>query len=119
MAFLTGANILVGGAAAVPGFEGGFDISVDNELRFFSIFWMAYGGLCFWVTNDFSQRGFLIPFIALIFFIGGLARLVSVVTQGVPSNVLVGAMVLEWLLPAVIYFIYKKYLHLGATARGK
>ena len=34
VAFLTGANILVGGASAVPGYEGGFDVSVDTESRF-------------------------------------------------------------------------------------
>jgi len=118
VAFLTGANIIIGGAAAVPGFEGTLDISVDNELRFFSVFWVAYGGLCIWVTNDFHQRGAFVPFIALVFFIGGLARLVSLVTQGEPSNILMGAMVLEWLLPVLIYFCYKKYMRLETPATG-
>ncbi len=47
MVAATGLNVLIGGAPAIPGAVPGTEATVDNELRFFSVFWLAYGGFCF------------------------------------------------------------------------
>ena len=108
VAAITGLNVLFGGASAIPGSSGGVEATVDNELRFFSVFWLAYGGFCYWVARHIQAQYRFIPFIALAFFVGGLGRLISMVSVGTPATVLIPAMILELVLPLIIYAIYRK-----------
>ncbi len=108
VALATGLNVLIGGSSAIPGVSGTAEAIVDNELRFFSMFWIAYGGFCFWVAMNINERSHFIPFIALVFFLGGVARLLSTLMVGSPGEFLIGAMIMEFVLPLVIYAIYKK-----------
>ena len=62
---ITGLNVLFGGAAAIPGAAGGVEATVDNELRFFSVFWLAYGVFCFWVARSIQLQYKFIPEIAI------------------------------------------------------
>jgi hypothetical protein len=48
VALLTRINVVIGGAAAIPRVTTEVEDSVDNKLRFFAIFWLAYGGFSFW-----------------------------------------------------------------------
>ncbi len=106
VALATGLNVLIGGAAAVPGAESGVEATVDNELRFFSVFWIAYGGFCYWVGKNLAEQSSFVPFIALVFFLGGIGRLISIFIVGVPADILIPAMILEFVLPIIIYAIY-------------
>lgn len=115
VALVTGANVLIGGAAAVPGSLGPVEATVDNELRFFSVYWVAFGVFCFWVARNLSSQVFFVPFIALFFLLGGVGRLVSTLTIGAPAFVLVPAMVLEFVLPVVIYWLYWKHRKMNIT----
>ena len=111
---ITGFNVLFGGASAIPGSNGGVEATVDNELRFFAVFWLAYGWFCFWVARNIQSQHTFIPFIALAFFIGGLGRLISMISVGSPASILIPAMILEFVIPIVIYTIYWK-LHIKDT----
>lgn len=106
VALVTGANVLIGGAAAVPGSLGPVEATVDNELRFFSVYWIAFGVFCFWVARNLGSQIHFVPFIALFFLLGGVGRLVSTLTIGAPALVLVPAMVIEFVLPLVIFALY-------------
>ncbi len=106
VALLTGLNVVIGGATAIPGVTTAVEASVDNELRFFAVFWLAYGGFCLWVANNLSERQPFVAFIALVFFLAGMARLGSTLLVGNPGNVLLGAMVVEFILPIAVYFFY-------------
>lgn len=104
----TGLNVIFGGASAVPGVEGETPVSVDNELRFFAVFWVAYGLFCAWVASDLSARQNFVYAIALMFFLGGVARVLSHLSLGAPSGVLIGATVLELVLPIVIVILKRR-----------
>lgn len=118
VALITGINVLVGGAAAVPGSMGPVEATVDNELRFFSVYWVAFGVFCFWVARNISAQFTFIPFIAIFFFLGGVGRLVSTLAIGTPAMVLVPAMVLEFVLPVIIYLLYVKLDKKNITKRS-
>lgn len=105
---ITGLNVLIGGASAIPGATGAAESTVDNELRFFSVFWLAYGAFSFWVAKNIQAQYKFIPLIALAFFIGGLGRLISMLTMGPPASILIPAMILEFIIPIIIYGIYWK-----------
>jgi hypothetical protein len=114
---ITGFNVLLGGASAIPGSSGvSAEATVDSELRFFSVFWLAYGGFCFWVARNIQAQFAFIPVIALAFFVGGLARLISMLSVGAPNIVLILAMILEFVIPIIIYVIYwKKYMKIQSS----
>lgn len=107
VAVVTGLNVLIGGAAAIPGATAGVEATVDNELRFFSMFWLAYGAFCFWIARNLKEQLFLVPFVALVFFLGGVGRLISTLVIGPPASALIGAMVLEFVVPVAVYVIYR------------
>ncbi|MDX1451955.1 MAG: DUF4345 domain-containing protein [Oleiphilaceae bacterium] len=109
VAMVTGINVLIGGAEAVPGASGPVEATIENELRFFSVYWVAYGVLCFWVARHLTSQGAFIPFLLLFFFFGGIARLLSTLDIGTPAGILLPAMVMELVLPPVIYVLYVKW----------
>ena len=108
VALVTGLNVLIGGAAAIPGSSGAVEASVDNELRFFSVFWIAYGAFCFWVARNLQEQKNFIPLIATVFFLSGIGRLISILLIGLPSSILIPPMILELVMPIVMYVIYRK-----------
>ena len=108
VSLVTGVNVLFGGAGAIPGSLGSVDATVDNELRFFSVFWISFGAFCCWVAWNVRANKHFIPSIATIFFIGGIGRLISTLSIGPPSSVLIVAMVLEFVLPVFIFIAYQK-----------
>jgi len=108
VALCTGINVLIGGASAIPGATGGAEAAIDNELRFFSVFWLAFGGFCFWVARNPQTQHHYIPWILLVFFISGIGRLCSVILTGLPGNILFMAMIIEFVLPIALYYLYHK-----------
>jgi hypothetical protein len=108
VALVSGLNVLIGGAAAIPGSSGAVEATVDNELRFFSVFWIAYGAFCFWVARNIQEQKMFIPLIAAVFFLGGIGRLISILLMGPPSSILIPPMIFELVMPIVMYVIYRK-----------
>lgn len=105
---ITGLNVLLGGASAIPGALGTTEATVDNELRFFAVFWVAYGVFSSWVAKNIQTEFRFVPFIALAFFVGGLGRLISILSVGYPASILIPAMILEFVIPLIIYGLYYK-----------
>jgi len=106
---VTGVKVLIGGAVAIPGATTTLvEATIDNEVRYFSVFWLAYGMFCFWVARDIVNRHHFLPAIASVLFMGGIARLSSIVLVGMPGKVLLNAMIPELVLPLVIYFFYQR-----------
>jgi hypothetical protein len=59
----------------------------------------------FGVARNIEERQQFIIFIALTFFLAGLARLCSTLLVGNPGNILLGAMIIEFILPIALYFL--------------
>ena len=104
---LSGLNVIFGGAMAIPGVSA-VEASIDNELRFFAVYWLAYGVFSFWVTRNLSERYNFLPSIAVVFFLSGVARLLSIIFVGDPIFMFIPVMFIELLLPFVIYYLYIK-----------
>ena len=108
VSLVTGLSVLIGGVESILSGVTNVDASVDNEIRFFATYWLAYGVFCCWVAINLKERLSYIPSIAVIFFLSGLARLFSVVIVGVPESLLIAVMILELVLPFIMYFLYLK-----------
>jgi len=108
VALVTGLNLFIRGVGGIPGFQGQINASIDNELRFLSIFWVAFGYFCFSVSKGIRENRKYIPFIALIFFLSGVGRLFSLFSVGEPVPLFIAVMALELLLPILIFGLYFK-----------
>jgi uncharacterized membrane protein len=107
VSLITGVADLVGGATSIPGATGSIAASVDNELRCLAIFWLAFGVFCLWVVRNLNDRAHFLLAIALVLLVSAAARLLSVLTVGMPATPLLVAMIVEFVLAITIYFCRK------------
>jgi len=76
--------------------------NVDSELRFYSIFWIAYGVVLMRATGDVASYTKLVPILIAMFFAGGLARLMSLLTVGSPHLLFLTLMGVELVFPVFL-----------------
>ena len=79
----------------------------DSELRFYSVFFVAYGVIMVPTARDLEQHGRRVPILLALFFAGGLARLLSYFTVGPPHALFMLLMVIELLLPPLLYLAWR------------
>jgi hypothetical protein len=106
-------------------FEGAFDAALgrhdplstrwpptmDSELRFYAPLFGAYGVLVLSVARDMAGRRHLIPWIALVFFLGGMGRAVSWAVVGAPHPLFLALMAVELILPGVLIGLARASAH--------
>ena len=102
IAVVTGIAVVAAGASGLPGATAA-SATVDNELRFFAVFWLAFGIVALRAAARYQEAAQTIRCIAYVVFAAGTARLISLVTTGTPHPVFVGVMIVElvgapWLL---------------------
>ena len=121
-------DILLGPSATAGFFEGLFvaltgshppptgpwPATMDNEMRFYAVFWGAYGAALLLVARDFTRRGGLTPWLAGLFFAGGVGRLMSYAVVGAPHPFFTALMAIELLTPSLLILLW-----LGARAQRK
>lgn len=76
----------------------------ESELRFYSVFWMAYGVLLIRSANNVSRHIARLPWLIGLFFAGGLARLMAYINSGVPHALFILLMGIELTLPLILWF---------------
>ena len=105
VATATGLNVIFQGIAGIP--ESGLitQASVDNELRFMAVFWVAFGVYCLMISRNVHENKKNIGFVAIVFLCSGVARLLSFVTVGQPIELFIGAMAVELVLPVVLFVL--------------
>ena len=80
--------------------------SSDSELRFYAAFWLAYGLILLRVGNDLRRQGGWIPWLAGVFFLGGLGRVVSWLSLGPPRPFYQALMASELILPVLMILLW-------------
>lgn len=101
---LIGLMHLAFGIASVPG-ELHASATVDSRERFYGAMFLGYGLAWVWAARQPVLSRSLILALSAVFFLGGLGRLLSVVTQGSPhwfQNVLT---VIELTLPPLVAWL--------------
>ena len=76
--------------------------TMDSELRFYAPMFGAYGVLCLTVVRRFDRRLADVPWLAGVFFLGGVGRAVSYVAVGPPHPFFTLLMIVELVLPPVL-----------------
>lgn len=94
IAIVTGVLVVVAGPSGIPG-SNLASATVDNELRFFAVFWIAFGVIAIRVAPRVDVDTSTVRALALALFAGGVARAVSWLSAGEPHPLFAILMVSE------------------------
>lgn len=95
-AFATVLSLIAQTPDSVDGLSGA---NIDSEMRFYSVLWIAYGGLALWVVNSLEARLAWLRVMLAIFLLGGIGRVISHFTVGAPHPLFTVLMCVELALP--------------------
>jgi hypothetical protein len=82
--------------------EGPWPATMDSELRFYAALWGGYGGLLIQAARRLPARLAWTPWLAAVFFAGGVGRMISRAAVGPPHPFFTVLMVVELVLPPVL-----------------
>jgi len=98
---------IVFGPKAIPG-SVSVNATMDSEDRFYAVLFGAYGVALLWCIKDIERKSAIVYVLALTFFAGGLARLVSVASVGFPNTFFIVMTGLELLIPFMMVFLQSR-----------
>jgi hypothetical protein len=103
LSVVTGLLAVTGGPAGM--LDGQATTStVDSEVRFLAVYWLAYGVLLLWVVPQVERRTGVVRAALAVMFASGCARALSFLRDGTPHPVMVAAMAVELVLPPVLWY---------------
>mgnify|MGYP000238373438 CR=1 FL=1 len=76
---------------------------MDSEDRFYATLFLGFGAALIWASNDLIARRNVFRFLLLIFFLGGIARIISAVMVGLPNGLFQFLGAVELILPIALY----------------
>jgi Domain of unknown function (DUF4345) len=94
---------IVLGPSAIPGAIP-VNATMDSEDRFYATLFAAYGLALLWCVSGIEAKSRVVYFLTATFFVGGLARLVSIAAIGPPNKFFIAMTMLELLLPLYMAF---------------
>ncbi len=95
---------IVLGPAAIPG-SIPVNTTMDSEDRFYATLFLAYGATLLWCVREVEHKARIVYFLMLTFFVGGLARIVSMLVVGLPNTFFIVMTVLELSLPIILAYM--------------
>ena len=95
------------GPYAIPG-SVPVNATMDSEDRFYATLFAAYGAALLWCIEDVERRSRRVYFLAATFFVGGLARVVSMLAVGPPNTFFIAMTILELVIPAFMAFMQSR-----------
>ncbi|AHH98014.1 DUF4345 domain-containing protein [Kutzneria albida] len=99
-----GAYHLVLGIDSIPG-ETTAGATVDSRERFYNAIFLGFGLAWVWAARQSPIPAWAVRWLAGIFLLGGLGRLLSLVVHGTPHWFQVPLTVLELVLPPVFFWL--------------
>jgi hypothetical protein len=89
------------GSAAIPG-SVPVNATMDSEDRFYASLFTGFGATLIWCSWDLRSRIRVFSALMAVFFLGGVARIISAAAVGWPSRLFIFLDSLELLLPPVL-----------------
>jgi hypothetical protein len=97
----TGIFGLATGAGGIPG-DNVASASVESELRFLYVFWIAYGLALIRVAPRAVTETWAVRALALILFVAGVGRAVAWLDVGRPDGLFIALMAVELVVPPLL-----------------
>jgi hypothetical protein len=102
LAIVTGVMAVAGGPAGMLDGQA-TTATVDSEVRFMAVYWLAYGVGTLYLVPRIATAGPLYRAWLAVMFASGVARAISFAVNGAPHPVIAAAILVELLLPPVLY----------------
>ncbi len=115
--FIASLHIVLG-PSAIPG-SVPVNATMDSEDRFYATLFAAYGAALLWCIRDIERKSTVVYSLALTFFVGGLARLVSIAAVGLPNTFFITMTVLELIIPLFMAFMQSRISRPGAVPESR
>jgi hypothetical protein len=90
------------------------NIILDSNLRFYYGLTIGLGIMLCWIIPSIERRKTILRFAALMIFIGGLGRVISIVTVGLPTALFCLFTLLELIFP--VFVLWQKRVEQSATS---
>ncbi len=113
-----GAAHFLFGIASVPG-EGTAGATVDSRERFYGAVFAGYGVAWIWAARHSPISATIVRWLAGIFLLGGIGRLVSLAVHGSPNWFQIVLTVLELVLPIPFFVLAAADEHDGSRPGGR
>ncbi len=84
------------------------DPVLDSQNRFYGVSFALYGILLWLFARDMQRYAPVFYCLLAIFFVAGLARILSIALHGMPSLPIVALLGLELLLPPILLIWYRR-----------
>ncbi|WP_086819979.1 DUF4345 domain-containing protein [Allokutzneria sp. NRRL B-24872] len=95
---------IVLGIDSVPG-EEGTGATVDSRERFYNAIFLGYGLAWVWAARQVPISASAVRWLAGIMLLGGVGRVLSMLVHGQPHWFQVPLTVIEFVLPAVFFWL--------------
>ncbi|MGW0784614.1 DUF4345 domain-containing protein [Streptomyces sp. NPDC002913] len=95
---------VIGGNAAIPG-EADAGATLDSLGRFFGAIFAGYGLVWLWAARQDPVPARVVRWLAVVFLLGGVGRLLSLAVHGWPHAFQVVLAVIELVLPPVLFWL--------------
>jgi hypothetical protein len=89
------------GPRAIPG-SVPVNATMDSEDRFYATLFLAYGAALLFCVKDIERKSRVVYFLLLTFFVGGVARIVSMLAVGPPNAFFIAMTAIELALPLAL-----------------
>jgi hypothetical protein len=84
------------------------DATLDSNMRFLAGVWLGLGLASWWLVPRITEQTVLFRFLWLMIFLGGVGRLVSMVSVGLPLTPFIAFTALEILgAPLFVYWQHR------------
>ncbi|MFD4337937.1 DUF4345 domain-containing protein [Streptomyces anulatus] len=95
---------VIGGNAAIPG-ESDAGATLDSLGRFFGAIFVGYGLVWLWAARQAPVPARVIRWLAAVFLLGGIGRILSLAAHGWPHPFQVALAVIELAFPPVWFWL--------------
>ncbi|MEZ5694618.1 MAG: DUF4345 domain-containing protein [Altererythrobacter sp.] len=95
------------GPSVIPG-SIPVNATMDSEDRFYATLFLGFGAAMIWCSRDLAARRGAFGALLLIFFLGGIARLVSWAAVGPPDALFIFLGALELILPPLLWLLNER-----------
>ena len=82
--------------------------TMDSEDRFYATLFLGFGAALAWCSRNLQKRGGVFGALMIVFFLGGIARLISAVQVGLPNEFFQVLWALELILPPVLWTWWRR-----------
>ncbi len=100
------------GPTSIPG-SIAVNPTMDSEDRFYAVMFLGHSVALLWCAQAVERRSYVVRFLAGLLFLGGVARLISMIAVGPPNLFFQAMTAIELSLPIVLWVMVKRVENSG------